>query len=44
MTHIQAKARNSETLLEVIEDTLLPSNDSSSPIQVNLLYVRGCRF
>lgn len=44
MTHIQATARNSKTLLKVIEENLLPSEDPSSPIQVNLLYVRGCRL
>lgn len=44
MTHIQATARDSKTLLKVIEENLLPSNDPTSPIHVNLLYVRGCRL
>lgn len=44
MTHIQANGRNGKTLLKVIEETLLPAEDSTSPILVNLLYVRGCRL
>lgn len=44
VTHIQARAKEDKTLLNVIEETLLPSEDPTSPIQVNLLYVRGCRL